>query len=236
MLSDLVKTFLSLQEKFHKFTVFARKETCSDERLSCEIKILGKTFMFRRCENPLLQWGFALIRTKSFCCYHLDFLFEMHRFRLDIWKNFCTGEGVAGTQRGCRTCSLVKTQLRKTMVTWSGIGGSCIWRGSHTLWPPVVPSSQHVNSSVKCKSKQNTPAYLKLSMLPSLLHSYSVKETVLSKGKLGQCFSRSYKFALEFNPWAFLSMGKAHVALFAFASLPSCARDGWAGSSPTLSM
>lgn len=44
ILSELVKTFLFLQEKFHKFTVFARKETRSDERLSCEIKILGKTF------------------------------------------------------------------------------------------------------------------------------------------------------------------------------------------------
>lgn len=43
-MSELVKTFLSLQEKIHKFTVFARKETCSDERLSCEIKILEKTF------------------------------------------------------------------------------------------------------------------------------------------------------------------------------------------------
>lgn len=48
--------------------------------------------------------------------------------------------------------------------------------------------------------------------------NYSVKEMVLSKGKLGQCFSRIYKYAPEFNSWAFLKTGKAHLALFTFAS------------------
>lgn len=47
ILSEFVKTFLSLQEKFHKFQVFAQKETRSDERLSCEIKTLGKIFCLR---------------------------------------------------------------------------------------------------------------------------------------------------------------------------------------------
>jgi len=45
ILSELVKTFLSLQEKIHKFTVLASKETCPDERLSCEIKYWGKHFV-----------------------------------------------------------------------------------------------------------------------------------------------------------------------------------------------
>lgn len=54
----------------------------------------------------------------------------------------------------------------------------------------------------------------------------SIKEMVLSKGKLGQCFSRSYKYTLEFNSWAFLNIGEAHLALFTFASThPYLCRD-----------
>lgn len=45
ILSELVKTFPSLQEKIHKFTALAREETCPDERLSCEIKSWRKHFV-----------------------------------------------------------------------------------------------------------------------------------------------------------------------------------------------
>lgn len=127
---------------------------------------MQESFASMRLKSP------ALIRTKSFCCYHSDFSFGMQRFRLDIRKNFFMGASVAGTQRGCRTFNIIKIQLNKVKMTQSDVDRSCIWRGGHTLWPPMVGSSQHVCSSMKCQSNQNTPAYLKLIISPSLLHKW----------------------------------------------------------------
>lgn len=128
----------------------------------------------RESFSSLRLKSLALIRTESSCCYYTDFLFEMQKFRQDIWKNCCTREAAAGTPSNCRTCSLVWAQLDKAVVTWSIMGSSSIWRGGQTLWPSVAPPSQHICSSVKCKSKQNTPAYLKLSISPSLFHEITV--------------------------------------------------------------
>lgn len=82
ILSELVKTFLSLQEKFHKFTVFARKETYSDERLSCEIKILGKTFCLGGVKIFFFNEAEVLCfdKDKELLLLPLGLLFEMQGY------------------------------------------------------------------------------------------------------------------------------------------------------------
>lgn len=131
-------------------------------------------------------------RTKSLCCYHSDFVWNAkvqtgHGEKSLFWGGWCST--VAGIQRDCSTCNLVETQLDRVTVTQSGIGGSRIYREGHNSQPPVVPSNQHVYSFMKRKSKQNTPACLKLNISPSLLNKLILPRNWCFLRKILDCVS-----------------------------------------------